>query len=122
MENKIKIKNLDELHKIAICNDDIENHIKLLVTESEQKIIEGIQTGLSTVVLHVTHGSYHLLTYSIEDSTKILVYNLIKILSIAKYGIKLKRVNMGYNVIIDISNRSGGKLTNMLNEYLNNFI
>ena len=122
MEKNLSIKSLDELHKLAVDNDDLESHIKLLISEVEQKIIEAIQTGLSFVIIPIMIGDYQLLTYNQDDSTKIIVYNIMKVLSNNKYIIKLKKLNNGYHIIIDISNRSGSKLTGMLNDYLNKFL
>ncbi len=122
MENKIKIKNFDELYKIAVNTEDLEGHIKILVNEIEQKIIEGIQTRLSTIIIPISHSTYHLLTYTTEDATKIVLFNIIKILTNAGYKLKLKQVIEGFNLFIDISTRSGTKLTNILNDYLNKFL
>lgn len=122
MEKNIKIKTLDELHKLAIDTSDLEDHIKILVQETEQRIIEGIQTGLNSVAIPISQSDYNLLTYNREDSVKIVTYNLLKILQNNKYKIGLKKIHLGFSVIIDISKRSGSDVIKMLDNYLNNFI
>mgnify|MGYP003425325525 FL=1 len=107
---------------MAVDTSDLERYIKIMIEELETKIIECLQNGLSKVIFPVHIGDYNMPVYSRDDSTKIIVYNLIKTLQSAKYSVKLVKTKDSYNLNIDISNRSGSKTTAMLNDYLNKFL
>ena len=118
---KFSIKSLEELYKIAISSEDIENYIKVVISETEEKIIKALQSNQSQVIVNIGSQDYNLVAFGNELSYKIIAYNLVLTLTEKKYSFCVKRAKNNIYVVINISDKSGMEINKMLDTYLQSF-
>lgn len=118
---KFSIKSLEELYKIAISSEDIENYIKVVISETEEKIIKALQSNQAQVVINIGSQDYNLVAFGNDLAYKIIAYNLVLSLSEKKYAFSVKRAKNNIYILINLSDKSGMELNKMLDTYLQSF-
>lgn len=98
-----EIKSLEELRKVAMNSGEIEKNIKILVREIEEKIILGMQRSMSKISIALSTCDYQFIACDEKQGVKIILCNLLEILSRKQYTVGVHEGEQGYVIVIDIS-------------------
>ncbi len=112
------IKSIDELRKQAINTFDIEEYLKVLIEEAEEKIKKTIYDGRDKVFIEILNNQF-IIPYYTNCAGKVMAYYFCQVLEKKNYVFKVKTVKNGYVVIIDISKHTGPKVEDLFEKYLN---
>jgi hypothetical protein len=121
-EMKHSIRSLDELYKVAICSEEMSDHIKMLIQDSEEVIIKALQTREDNAIIPILYNSYNLVSFTPEETVKILSFNIIKVMNDKNYPVKLIKKNKGYYIIINLKSVANSALHKQLDNYLSQFL
>jgi len=113
------MKSLDELRRVAMNVGEIEKNVKVLVREIEEKIVMGMQKGLSRVKIFLSNCDYQFIACDGNHGVKIILYNLLEILNSKSYTVRVAEDEGGYTVYIDISKNK--KEIQLLDAYINKY-
>ena len=119
---KHTIRSLDDLYKIAICSDEMSEHIKMLIQDTEEVIIKALQTREEYAYIPILYNSYNLVSFSPEEAVKILTFNIVRIMDEKGYPVKIKKKNVGYLIVVNLRNVASSNLNKQLDKYLSDFI
>jgi hypothetical protein len=119
---KHSIRSLDELYKVAICSEEMSDHIKMLIQDSEEIIIKALQTREDNAIIPILYNSYNLVSFSPEETVKILAFNIIRVMGDKNYPVKLVKKNTGYFLIVNLKSVASTALHKQLDTYLMQFI
>lgn len=118
---KHTIRSLDELYKVAICSDEMSDHIKILIQDTEEIIIKALQTREDCAYIPILYNSYNLVSFSPEETVKILTFNIVRIMDEKGYPVKIEKKNVGYLVVVNLKNVASSNMNKQLDKYLSEF-
>lgn len=117
----INIKSIDDLKREAINGKIINRYVDALARSIEVDVKSALRNRDSSVIIPIIYGTYILDCFDEVESTKIMVYNILQVLSKQDYPVEIVNNIDGYYIHINLEKYCGKKIHEMLDSYLNQY-